>query len=106
MVVGFTDLADPDTSAPLRACAGELARRHLVLVLAVADSEVAQAAAARPAGVEEAFARVAAERILAERDLAAASLASVGVRVVSAPARGLVAAVVDRYLEVKRRGEL
>ncbi len=106
MVVGFTDLADPDTSAPLRACAGELARRHLVLVLAVADSEVAQAAAARPAGAEDAFARVAAERILAERDLAAASLASVGVQVVSAPARDLVAAVVGRYLEVKRRGEL
>ena len=106
LVVAFTDLADPDTSAPLRECAAQLARRHLVLVVAVADSEIAQAASARPAGIAEAYERVAAERILAERELAAASLAAVGVRVLSAPARGLVAAVVDRYLEVKRRGEL
>ena len=106
LVIVFTDLSDPDTSALLRARAAQLARRHLVLFLAVADSEIAEAASSRPERSEEAFARVAAERILAERELAAASLASVGVRVESAPARSLVAAVVNRYLEVKRRGEL
>ena len=106
LVLLFTDLSDPDTSAALRARAALLARRHLVALLAVADSEIADAAAARPAGAEEAFARVAAERILADRDRAAAALAAAGVHVESAPARGLVAAVVRRYLEVKRRGEL
>jgi len=106
LVLAFTDLADPDTSAPLRECAAQLARHHLVLVVAVADSELFEAASARPAGTEQAYERVAAERILLERDLAAAALAAAGVRVVSAPARGLVAAVVDSYLEVKRRGEL
>ncbi len=106
LVVVFTDLSDPDSSALLRARAAQLARRHLVLLLAVADSEIAEVAWSRPERTEEAFARVAAERILEERDLAAASLASVGVRVESAPARSLVAAVVNRYLEVKRRGEL
>jgi uncharacterized protein (DUF58 family) len=106
LVVIFSDLSDPDTSAPLRARAALLARRHLVQLVAVADSEVAEVAASRPAGAAEAFARVAAERILAERDAAAASLVAAGVRVESAPARGLVAAVTRRYLEVKRRGEL
>lgn len=106
LVVVFTDLSDPDTSALLRTRAAQLARRHLVLLLAVADSEIAEVASSRPERAEEAFARAAAERILGERDLAVASLAAVGVRVESAPARSLVAAVVNRYLEVKRRGEL
>jgi uncharacterized protein (DUF58 family) len=106
LVIVFTDLSDPDTSAALRAGAAQLARRHLVLFLTVADSEIADLASARPARADEAYARVAAERILEERDLAAASLAAVGVRVESAPARSLVAAVVNRYLEVKRRGTL
>jgi uncharacterized protein (DUF58 family) len=106
LVVVFTELSDPDTSAALRARAALAARRHRVEVLAIADSEIADAAAARPAHAEEAFARIAAERIQAERDLAAARLAASGVRVESAPARALVGAVVRRYLEVKRRGEV
>ena len=106
LVVLFTDLSDPDSGAELRARAARLARRHLVLLAAVADSELVEVAAARPAGADEAYARVAAERILEEREQAAAALAAEGVRVESAPARGLVAAVVGRYLEVKRRGEL
>jgi uncharacterized protein (DUF58 family) len=106
LVVLFTDLSDPDSGADLRARAARLARRHLLVLAAVADSEVALAAAARPAGVFDAYVRVAAERILEERERSVAALAAVGVRVESAPARGLVAAVVNRYLEVKRRGEL
>jgi uncharacterized protein (DUF58 family) len=106
LVVIFTDLADPDTSALLLARAAQLRRRHLVLVAAVADSEIADAARARPRGAEEALVRVAAEAILEEREHAAARLAAAGVRVESVPARALTAAVVARYGEVKTRGEL
>jgi uncharacterized protein (DUF58 family) len=106
LVVVFTDLADPDTSAVLLARAAALRRRHLVLVAAVADSEIADAAAARPRDEEEAYARVAAERILDERDAAATRLAAAGVRVESVPARDLAATLVGRYAEVKARGEL
>ncbi len=106
LVVVITDLTDLDTSAELRARAARLARRHLVLLAAAGDSEIAEAASSWPKNAEDAFARAAAERILDERDQAAAKLASAGVRVESAPARSLVAALVNRYLEVKRRGEL
>lgn len=106
LVVVFTDLADADTSALLVARAAQLRRRHLVLVAAVADSEVADAAAARPRDGEEAFMRAAAERILEEREAAAHRLVAAGVRVESVPARDLAAAVVGRYSEVKARGEL
>jgi uncharacterized protein (DUF58 family) len=106
LVVIFTDLADPDTSAVLLARAAQLRRRHLVLVAAVADSEVADVAASRPRDDDEAFARAAAERILEEREAAVHRLAATGVRVESVPARDLAAAVVARYARVKDRGEL
>jgi uncharacterized protein (DUF58 family) len=106
LVLLFTDLSDPDTSALLLARAAQLRRRHLVVVAAVADSEIADAARVRPRSAEEAYLRLAAERILDEREAATARLASAGVRVESVPARELVAAVVGRYLDVKGRGEL
>ena len=106
LVLLFTDLADPDTSALLLARAALLRRRHLVLVAAVSDSEVADAARARPADEEGAFVRAAAERISGEREAAAARLAAAGVAVASVPASALAAAVVARYLEAKQRGTL
>jgi uncharacterized protein (DUF58 family) len=106
LVVAFTDLADPDTSALLLARAERMRARHLVLVAAVADSEVADAARARPRQAADAYVRAAAERILAEREAAARRLAASGVRVLSVGARDLAAAVVGRYREVKERGDL
>ena len=106
LVVVFTDLADPDTSALLLARVAQLRRRHLVLVAAVADSEIADAAAARPRDAEEAFVRAAAEAILDEREQATRRLEGTGVRVESVPARALAAAVVGRYAEAKARGIL
>jgi uncharacterized protein (DUF58 family) len=106
LVVVFTDLADPDTSALLLARAAQLRRRHLVLVAAVADSEIADAAVARPRDAGEAFVRAAAESILEEREQAASRLQATGVRVESVPARELAGAVVARYADAKARGEL
>jgi len=106
LAVLLTDLADPDASAALLAGVRRLRRHHLVLVAAVADPELAGAARARPADEAGAFARVAAERILEEREATARRLAADAVRVESAPARDLAAAVVGRYLAVKARGEL
>jgi uncharacterized protein (DUF58 family) len=106
LVVVFTDLADPDTSALLLARAAQLRRRHLVIIAAVADSELADAAAARPRHVHEAYLRVAAERILDEREVAARRLVGAGVRVESVGARELAAVLVGRYADLKARGEL
>jgi uncharacterized protein (DUF58 family) len=106
LVVIFTDLADPDTSALLLARTALLQRRHLALVAAVADSVVADQARAAPRSEAEAYARLAAERILAERELAGARLAAAGVQVASVPAKELVAAVVGRYLAIKDQGRL
>ncbi|HZY03219.1 MAG TPA: DUF58 domain-containing protein [Anaeromyxobacteraceae bacterium] len=106
LVVTFSDLADPDTSALLLSRAALLRRRHLMLLAAVADSAIADAARARPGTEAEAYARLAAERILAERDLAARRLQAAGVEVASVPARDLVAAAVGGYLAAKASGRL
>jgi uncharacterized protein (DUF58 family) len=106
LVLVFTDLADPDTSALLIARAAQLRRRHLVLVAAPGDSETAAVAAASPRAAEEAYMRAAAERILEERDVAIRRLAAAGVQVESSPAAGLARAVVGRYLEIKGTGAL
>ena len=106
LVVVFSDLADPDTSALLLSRASLLRRRHLLLLAAVADSAIADAARALPETEAEAYARLAAERILAERDLAARRLQAAGVEVASVPARDLVAAVVGGYLAAKASGRL
>lgn len=106
LVILFTDLADPDTSGHLIARAALLRRRHLVVVAAPEDSEVADAARAAPRGDEEVWMRVAAQRILAERDAAAGALAAAGVRVESRPAARLASAALERYLEIKDRGAL
>jgi uncharacterized protein (DUF58 family) len=106
LVVVLTELDDPDSSAPLRAGAALLARRHLVRVVAISDSEVAEVARARPDRAEAAFARAAAEEILGEQERAAAALVAAGVRVDRVAAGELAPAVVRRYLEVKRRGEV
>lgn len=106
LVVVFTDLADPDTSELLLARVAQLRRRHLVLVAAVADSEIADVAAERPGDAEEAYMRIAAETILADREQAAVRLQGAGVRVESVPARALVAAVVRGYADAKARGAL
>jgi uncharacterized protein (DUF58 family) len=106
LVVVFTDLADPDTSAALLARAANLRRHHLVWICAVSDSEIADAASVAPRDAEEAFVRAAAERIVAERERATQLLAAAGVRVESVPASALTAAVVRRYAELKARGTL
>jgi uncharacterized protein (DUF58 family) len=106
LVVVFTDLADPDTSALLLSRAERLRRRHLVVVAAVADSEVADAARLAPRDEGEAYVRAAAERIVAEREAAARRLAAAGVKVESVAAGDLAEAVVGRYREVKERGTL
>ncbi|MBK9517812.1 MAG: DUF58 domain-containing protein [Anaeromyxobacter sp.] len=106
LVLIFTDLSDPEASALLLARAALLRRRHLVLVAAVSDPAVVEAAQARPRDQEAAFVRAAAERLLDEQEATSARLVAAGIAVTRVAAAGLAAAVVERYLDVKARGAL
>ncbi len=106
LVVVFTELSDPETSALLLARAEFLRRRHLVAVATIADPDLVEAATARPETEAAAFARAAAERIGGEREAAERRLAAAGVAVIHAAAADLPRAVVARYAELKERGVL
>ncbi len=106
MVCAFTDLVDPDISREALSYLASLRPQHLPVVATISDDQVEALADADPARPIEAYAKALAARTLAERELALARLRSRGVLVCDARAGELSAAVVGRYLAIKRRGVL
>lgn len=106
LVVVFSDVVDPLASAALLAHVGRAAARHLPLVVALRNPELDAAAAAPVKSEAEAFHRAAAEELLQARTAALAAAQRAGVLVADTAPQTAVTAVVDRYLEVKRRGLL
>jgi uncharacterized protein (DUF58 family) len=102
----FTDVLDPDQgSALLRQCV-RLRRRHLPLVVTVRDPALDDAARCRPAEAVTAYARAVAGGLLADREASLQVLRRSGVETIDADARRLSPRLVNRYLELKRRGRL
>jgi uncharacterized protein (DUF58 family) len=103
LLVLFTEVVDPETSAPLLARVARAAGRHLVLVVTLRDRDLERAARAPVASPADAYARAAAVELLHAREQALALLRRRGVSVLDALPGALGAAVLDRYLEVKAR---
>jgi len=106
MICAFTDLVDPEISREALSYLASLRPQHLPLVATIADDQVEALADADPARPIEAYEKALAARTLAERELALARLRARGVLVCDARAGELSAAVVGRYLSIKRRGLL
>ena len=106
MICAFTDLVDPDVSAAALSYLSSLRPRHLPVVATIRDERVEALAAASPATTADAYAKAVAARTVAERDVALARLRGHGVLVCDATAEDLPAAVINRYLSIKRRGLL
>jgi uncharacterized protein (DUF58 family) len=80
-----------------------LARRHLVLFVAFRDEELEQLTRREPETAEDVTRAVIAMTLLKERETVIARLRRLGVQVIDAPAEGLGTALVNRYLDLKRR---
>src|SRR5690606_23882462 len=107
LLVLFTDVVDPRASRALIAYTTRSAARHLPLVVALRNADLAEAAIPRPdAGDRALFESAGAEELLPEREEALARMRRAGVSVLDVSPRELAAAVVNRYLEVKARGVL
>lgn len=106
MICLFTDLVDPDVSSEALSYISSLRPQHLPMVATIPDEETARMAAARPDDVTGAYEKALAARALGERELALGRLRAQGVAVVDAAPDDLAAAVVNRYLSVKRMGML
>jgi uncharacterized protein (DUF58 family) len=106
LVVLFTDVIDVNASSALVAQMGRAAHRHLPMAVAIRNPEL-EAVAALPGTDEPAvYRRAAAEELLQARAAALAAMQRAGVLIADTRPGDAVPAVVNRYLDVKRRGML
>jgi uncharacterized protein (DUF58 family) len=105
LVVLLTDLNRASLDEGLLPVLPQLSARHLVLLAAVADPQVAAMAADR--GTADAvYHAAAAEHLLAERRRITARLRRAGVEVVDALPDDIAPALADAYLALKAAGRL
>ncbi|UCG87008.1 MAG: DUF58 domain-containing protein [Gemmatimonadota bacterium] len=106
LTIFFTDVIDRMASEVLLVHVGSLRPRHLPLVVTLRDPELERVADGRPAAIGDAYRKAAAEELLTARDEALAQMRRLGAVVLDVCPNRASAAVVDKYLELKRRGRL
>jgi uncharacterized protein (DUF58 family) len=106
LVILFTDIFDPVTSASVLAGLGSLVPRHVVMCVLMNDAAIASALEEEPKTVSGAYRTAVAMTLADERAKAIAVLRSRGIIVVDVPAARLTVAILDAYLDVKARALL
>jgi len=106
LTVVFTDVIDRLASEALVANIATLSPRHLPLAVTLRNPELDAVAALRPPDARDAFRKAAAEELLRAREEAVGHMRRAGVLVLDVPPQRAARAVVDQYLELKRRGRL
>ena len=106
LVILFTDLPDPDSSARLLRYVTLLTQRHLVLCAALSDYELYDLAARSPSEPRQLYERTVASALLADRQRALAALRQRGAIAFDATPADLSVEVLNRYLEIKARARL
>jgi uncharacterized protein (DUF58 family) len=103
LVVVFTDFADTTSAELMLDNVARLLAQHLVIFVVMRDDELEDLVRVRPAAADDVSRAVVASALLRERDLVVARLRRLGVQVVEAPADRIGPALIDRYLDLKRR---
>ncbi|HEU4641889.1 MAG TPA: DUF58 domain-containing protein [Gemmatimonadaceae bacterium] len=107
LIVLFTDVIDPRASHALLAHTARSASRHLLLVVALRNDQLMEAAMpARDASTTRLFESAAAEELVLAREEALLRMRRSGVEVLDVSPRRMTAAVINRYLEIKARSTL
>jgi uncharacterized protein (DUF58 family) len=103
LVVVFTDFADPTSAELMIENVARLMRTHLVLFVVFRDEELEALAEAEPLEPDDVSRAVIAGGLLRQREIVVSRLQRMGARLVDARAEDLGPALVDAYLDVKRR---
>jgi uncharacterized protein (DUF58 family) len=106
LLVFFGDVIDDEVSSPLATQLARLARRHLPLFIAMRNRDLFAAAQAPVREREEAYARAAATELVLARARTLARMRERGILIADVLPDAAVAACVNRYIEIKRRGAL
>lgn len=103
LVVAFTDFTDSTAAELMIESLGRLLRRHLVLFVVLRDADLENLLAAEPVNPDDVARAVVAAALQRERDIVIARLRHMGVHIVEAPADRLGPAILNAYLDLKRR---
>lgn len=106
LIVVFTEFADSTGAELMLAALGPLLRRHLVLFVVLRDEELEQFTDADPADPEDVSRAVTAASLLRERRLVLTRLRHLGAQVIEAAANQVGPALLNAYLDLKRRDAL
>lgn len=103
LIVVFTDFTDSTAAELMIESLGRLLRRHLVLFVVLRDEELEGLTAAEPLTPDDVSRAVVAGALLREREAVVARLRRLGAHIVDTPAAQVGPAVVNAYLDLKRR---
>jgi uncharacterized protein (DUF58 family) len=106
LIVFFTDVIDERASRALVAHVTRSAARHLVVVVALRNDDVFEAAVPRGERDLALYTSAAAEELVAGRQAVLERMRRAGVTVLDVSPQAMTAAVVNKYLEIKGRGAL
>jgi uncharacterized protein (DUF58 family) len=104
LVVVFTEFVDTVTAELMVENLARLARRQLVVFVALRDGALDGAALARPRRLGDIYRSVVASGFVRERERVVARLRRMGVQCVDATPAEVSARLLSRYLDIKRRG--
>jgi uncharacterized protein (DUF58 family) len=103
LVVLFTDFVDGVTAELMLRNVSWLARRHLLLFVAMRDPLLGAVADGAPRSVEDLHRAVVADEIRHERRLVLERIRRAGAQVLDTEVGALEPGLIQRYLQVKRR---
>jgi len=103
LIVVFTDFADTTSAELMLENVGRLLKRHLVLFVVFRDEELEGIARREPIDPEAVSRAVTADSLLREREVVIARLTRMGALIVDAPAQAMGSALLQAYIDLKRR---
>ncbi len=103
LIVVFTDFVDTTSAELMIENMGRLLRRHIVIFVAFRDEALEKLLQVTPLETDDISRAVIAENLMRERDLVIARLQRMGVHIVDVEASNISNAVLNKYLELKRR---
>ncbi len=103
LVVLFTDFVDSITAELMLRNVGWLARRHVLLFVAMRDPLLVALANRELTGIEDVHRAVVAEEMHRERQLVLERIRRAGAQVLDTEVSALDAGLIQRYLQIKRR---
>jgi uncharacterized protein (DUF58 family) len=106
LILWLTDPAETSMQPEVAEGAAQLMRRHLVLFVAIEQTDLRQIASMRPDNQRQMFASAAAQQMVHWRELLLARLRQRGALTLETYPEEMTAFVLNRYLEIKERALL